>query len=1065
MSNELSRQQVLAQQRDLERATTARRAAQTSAAQVVIDRRYENQDFKPTVASVTEKDGQVVVRDVLGNPYTVVQEDLDIYKQVRDTGIAIFEQDRAEVDAIRQYWRPQDPIEAIAQDGLYNRLIQYDNLRDIQVNEPRAYEQFRAYVNEYESPTSTIRDPAAPPRVYDRPLDDLIQSRSQAASRTAAANTNDSSANLAGTNVSDPAAQASLVNSPGAISTQEIERLKSRTIENNTIRQQQAANVNAQQSATVQNSAGVTLDDEVRRRIDEEFQQFGFSRTLLSLSAEDRILALSPNQDAALRRSAVRSNPLDEYTSYTYALTMFILDKDQTNLLVQNVEQFVPNRVLITTGGRSTKTFVEQDRLDREPGWEDNFYFDNFKLTQLIAPNNISRTSNTLDIEFTLIEPYGLSLLDRLLRTAARLKQKTYTNLCYLLQIDFYDAEKGLLIDHRKRIPILLKDMNIKVGVKGSEYMITAVPFLHQGMRESYSSTPANFEISAATLRDFFRDDNATDTATINAGVQSLREGARTAQAVAAAAGTTGARQTDNTVAQGQQTDTKTYQINSYVAAFNAYQRKLHELNIQDKNIKPTTIRVRFHDDIIAKEKITQPSNEDSSVAKGPMLRNYIPGTDVNPNDTSKNWTVSAGTSVVEVINQAMMNSEYIRSQVLLASQTEKNDTTSKEGIVNWWKVCPSIKINDFDESTQRWSFDITYFVLPYRVYNTRHKHLPKSKVTRTQCVKQYKFIYTGENNGVIDFQLEFDMLYQQIAVGLAEFNVNDPRRAPQGSPQTAEQSNRDSNTRKVENLGVAPVHTHNITQNNPELIGKGLERDPVAAALAAITDSIYTQADGDMLTLNLKIVGDPEWIKQDDIYFAPSKFYDEQRKNASSDGLTMPSGWSPTSDQLAVSANNSLIMDAGHVLVWVEMRNPVDIDEATGGMRSPGTYGDLSVFTGVYMAMDVVTELNAGKFEQTLTLVRFQEQPQDNEYKSIFERELAQIERERELLGTANTESRDFDAADVSTNRNDPVNDRILDETVEQILRDFDTNRENFDLRPPLQYDGPPVDQLPISV
>ena len=503
------------------------------------------------------------------------------------------------------------------------------------------------------------------------------------------------------------------------------------------------------------------------------------------------------------------------------------------------------------------------------------------------------------------------------------------------------------------------------------------------------------------------------------------------------------------------------------MAAFNAYHRTLHELNIQDKKIKPTTIRVRFHDAIIAGEKITQPSNEDSTVGRAPMLRNYIPGTNANPNDTSKNWTISAGTSVVEVINQAMMNSEYVRGQVLLASQTEKNDTSSKEGEVQWWRICPSVKILDFDESTQRWSFDLTYFVLPYTVYNTRHKHLPKSQVSRTQCVKQYKFIYTGENNGVIDFQVEFNMLYQTIAVGMGEFNINDPRRNPQGSPDTAEQAipQRDSNDRQVQNVSLAPVQTHNITQNNPELTGKGIERDPVAAALAAITDSIYTQSGGDMLELTLKIVGDPEWIKQDDIYFSPAKFYDENQRNANSDGLFIYN-FGPQSDELRAISNNSLIMDAGHVLVWVEMRNPVDVDESTGRMRPASSYGDLSVFTGVYMCLDVVTEMTAGKIEQTLSLVRYQEQSQDFEYRNIFDREIAAIANERQLLENANSAGETVTTnKDVSTSgAGDPAADRISDENVQQILRDFDTNRENFDSRPPLQYDGPPVDQLPIT-
>jgi hypothetical protein len=146
------------------------------------------------------------------------------------------------------------------------------------------------------------------------------------------------------------------------------------------------------------------------------------------------------NVDVDIR--AVQNNPLDDYESYTYGLALHVLDKTEYDLMAQNATKWRPQNTLIASAGRWSESSADDSYLKRQAGWEDNFYFDNLKMTQLQSPSVVGRGTNTVDLEFTIIEPYGLTLLDRLIRTASVLKQDSYMHLCYMIQIDFFDCSK-----------------------------------------------------------------------------------------------------------------------------------------------------------------------------------------------------------------------------------------------------------------------------------------------------------------------------------------------------------------------------------------------------------------------------------------------------------------------------------------------------------------------------------------------------------------------------------------------------------------------------------------------
>jgi hypothetical protein len=120
------------------------------------------------------------------------------------------------------------------------------------------------------------------------------------------------------------------------------------------------------------------------------------------------------------------------------------------------------------------------------------------------------------------------------------------------------------------------------------------------------------------------------------------------------------------------------------------------------------------------------------------------------------------------------------------------------------------------------------------------------------------------------------------------------------------------------------------------------------------------------MLNVTLKIVGDPAFIKQDDIYYNPmSPDYKEFNTMGAGPEQTVP--LNPNTGQI--------IFDQEQVFVQLIIKSAVDIDDATGITNKQikllnGRTTD-STFSGVYKVLTVKSDFNRGKFEQTLTLVK----------------------------------------------------------------------------------------------
>lgn len=734
--------------------------------------------------------------------------------------------------------------------------------------------------------------------------------------------------------------------------------------------------VTAEEKNNIQNSGEDQTEAETRR-----LQRQNDDRAEPVKESTSTNAAQSVSKQGTLESLGITITPnvLHNYSTYTYGLTLHLLAPDTYNAMARGETWLPEAKTIISSAGRWGQDPGSTTKFNRPAIFSDDFYFDGFNISTVIGLSAQGRSSNVIDISFNLIEPYGLTLLNRLLAMADDLGIPNYLANPYVLQIDFFgNSEAGELVhpvpNITKYIPLKIIEMKIKVGTSGATYACRAIPYNHVAFSQNISSTPANFEITAKTIKDFFQNDAdeanlavaakknqqrqsdiATEEYRINPGVGPVDpRTAATSQEV---------------IKKKKEALAKPYEVNSYNGAYNAYQLFL----VGNKSIQHPT-KIKFEIDSVISDSLIVYDKKNSAQAS-PMNSNQD-SKSINKSYVSNNsnaagpqlglerFNINAGTSVIDVINLVMRNSNYITDQLKDKQQLDKNGNP-----LNWFKVVPQIQLTNFDSKKNDYSYDVTFKIKAYSYHNSKH---PLVSVSSTEQItrnlrKRYDYIYTGKNSDIIDFSIDFDSLFYT-AVNVGTTNLEKLSDSQDALPtETGSAGSRTANDPRRNDYHELPAQ--NTSKVNPNQVyptsgdlssgGFNSGQNSSIQRAADVMKSIYSSSRGDMINLKLKIIGDPDFIKQDDLYLSPGNF------NYPADSETR-------------SDSGSILTDRGDIFALVTFKTPVDIDTYTGGLRTDEKYLE-SNFSGIYKIIKVSSEFRSGKFEQTLEMIRFHDEAVDS--------------------------------------------------------------------------------------
>lgn len=335
-----------------------------------------------------------------------------------------------------------------------------------------------------------------------------------------------------GTAVSNPAPPVTVLEPTGRINAQNIE-------------QGTNAPVRTQTQTQSTPPAGEGSAVQYARPGDEDAIRTPFVTTQAGAAAP-REDGTPPNSNATAQllnasfnqRIRAEPNVLDEYASYTYAITWYLLTPDQYNDMVRSKKKNCASwQLLMQSAGAPTATSEASTQTPglagRNKFFQQDYYMDDLEIESLIPLKGTGAANTATNIRFKVTEPNGITLIENLSRAVKTLyaeknvdKNANYPLAQYCLAVRFYGYnENGELVTTGRRgtngqtnltdpkaivekfYPFVITNIKFRIPRAGLvEYAVEAKPIPHfYNKSQDRGTIPFNFELVGETVQQILQ--------------------------------------------------------------------------------------------------------------------------------------------------------------------------------------------------------------------------------------------------------------------------------------------------------------------------------------------------------------------------------------------------------------------------------------------------------------------------------------------------------------------------------------------------------------------------------
>ena len=648
-----------------------------------------------------------------------------------------------------------------------------------------------------------------------------------------------------------------------------------------------------------------------------------------------------------------KDNILDQFASYTYGISVYLMTPEAyKNFVTTKKRTLNGSNLLFQSGGAPTSSSVTSpggvtstptNTAGRNPYFDVDFYIESLTLDTAFPGKQTQSAHMASDLKFTVIEPNGITLLDRIYAAVQDHVPKdgagkvNYTAVQYLLAIRWYGWDRfGNLIRNvgetngltdpnaavEKFIPFKIKKINWSVSNKLVTYDFDCAPVGQMvAGGQARGTIPYDIELTDNTVGGLLGGDAVYNTASVNTTTNTNPAAPPKANA---------APSSKTTIRQG------------LMGAMNDFQQKL----VQDGTYNyADRYEIVFANgaESIRDASITKPTNTIKNIGKSPMGKpatqdpNSLDPRKSQVDNTLRNSAVTAGQQLLQVIDLTIRNSTYITQQARTVDQEIETDelgipvpnptSVPATAKVTWFNITmESIpRTAEYDYKRNDYAYDIRYIISPYTVTNFDSKYFPIPKFNGLH--KSYKYWFTGQNTAVLDYQATFNSLYNMTVSGSE----------PGNSATEAIRRQYTSSMREI------PMYAYqsSSSESRTGADGKGNEISSNAAQ--------YLYSPSDLATTKLRIVGDPGWIQQGSLAAGVDP------KNFQYQGF-LPDG--------------TINFDSQQVMFEIAWQRPEDYDIGTGLADPYSRFGGTDrqpLQSFVYQAKKCTSEFRQGKFEQTI--------------------------------------------------------------------------------------------------
>ena len=619
-------------------------------------------------------------------------------------------------------------------------------------------------------------------------------------------------------------------------------------------------------------------------------------------------------------------NPLGSLASYNYQVSLYMITPDAYDAFTASGRNDVEALQTDGAGGAfliAQSGGINNNNAKRAPGFEFDYYIDNLEISQVVSGKASGTATNVAELSFTITEPYGFSFITKL-KDASEALQKYSSDLGY---------SKGTLRNPAKQFFILgVSFLGYDINgnpVSGTstldDTVIDQTGSTGTSLFQTYHDimiTAINFKIDGKIVT--YKVEAAAIAPTLSFGVKR----GRIPSPVKLTAETVGEALTS--LAQKMTKEQQLLKTNGALSNPNTYSISF---------VGEGSARLR-------KAALITPEDVDKFKWAGPGAKNSQEATiaiEVKsvPNSTKREITYAADSSLLEIFDDLIKQSTYLRdamSTVYNTSLTPDNDKKDNkenqpagQATIGWYHVTSELSKAMWDPIVADWSYHTTYVFETYETPVITSAYVnPGANYYGPH--KRYDYWYTGKNSEILKYEQQLDNLYYNVVLGktTAEATAKDAASDATGGdtdvPNEAGQS-----------------------QEGPKLgkLGKGNE------AQNAYVTSLYSP--GDYGSAQITILGDPDFIVQDqtssveDVY---NRFYGTTGFNVNANG--------------------------GQVFIEINFKEAIDYDEGTGVLdlndnilfwEYPANIAD--IVEGVsYQVTTIKSNFKNGTFTQNLECI-----------------------------------------------------------------------------------------------
>lgn len=755
-------------------------------------------------------------------------------------------------------------------------------------------------------------------------------------------------------------------------------------------------------------------------------------------------------------------NPLRNFSSYNYIITLGILNRAQSNSPNITYRSSGLSKVILTSGGGNydkRHTTATEDIF----GPHGEYFIEDLEIDSIITHNQTTGPTNSTGINFRVIEPYSMGqFIEACASAAVEVGYRSFTAAPYCLEIKFvgYDTA-GNPIDSGvspKYVPFMFTDIQFDVSGGGSVYNIEAIPYNEQSVIDQIQEIKTDSNLRGETVAEILQTNPAGGlTAVMNSRIETqenvnaiskgdryiicfppqgkdIQEAVDSATATFQQTGSTGATSSAVSIDPGLAAAAG---ISTTVGGGGGLYESLRSWANNPANISTigsSRLVLDVNEDGDRPTAFADLSIDIENVLR-PIQRN---AESTQMSDTERLYQITQGTRILEVIGDTIIQSQYGRQIIEGANQ---------QGQYQWFKV--DLKCyTELDPTTAQqtgsdpliYVYQVKPFLADESFFQGPTRRSNATPILRQNALKTYNYLYTGKNEDVLDFNIEYKMaFFEAMAADLGQLTAGRSLGASTEAVDTGPQPNTSRSDSGItagspDDPNEAPVRQiETIGYKGRSGGGFGPSRiDAHKIEVANMFNQALTDSVSDLINADIEIWGDP--------YFIP----DSGMGNFTDSAVPGAPG---------VTTGGTIETLNQETFILINFRLPYDYDPVTGLM----TFSRLQKqFSGLYEVISILNKFKDGVFTQTLNVMRRRGQSDEGTGDTITLRE----DPENDL-----TEGRDDGYQGPGGIIGGRDGDRTSDDPGSGPNAEGGAGSNNSGSAAPVQASGPPTGTTPPNV